>query len=75
MFGEIKINTKKNHQVYKCTLINGKVHKLRYLNFYSVPNITGFLIIYFMKILQYSSNCLPEIKFELNYERVIRVDG
>ncbi len=66
--------TKKNHQIYKSTLINDKVRRSSHFNFPLILNITGFLIVHLTKIFQDCPNSSPQIRFGSNYERVVRRD-
>lgn len=69
-----KIKTKKNHQIYKSTLINDKIHRSCHFSFCLIPNIIGVLIIYNLKILQYCPDGPPQITFGSNYACVVRRD-
>lgn len=66
--------TKKNHQIYKPTLINDKIRISSHFNFRLILNNTGFLIFHLMKIFQDWPDSPPQIRFGSNYERVVRRD-
>jgi hypothetical protein len=74
------MKTKKNHQIYKYSLVEDRIRLLRQFNFSLMLNTTFIWTTYFMKILQYcpgnsplsSSPSTPPPKpgFGSNYERI-----
>ena len=69
------MKTRKNHQIYKSTLIKDRIHLLCQFNFSLILNTTFFLMIYFMKVLRCCpSSSPPQIRFGSSYERVVSRD-
>ncbi len=70
-----KIKTKKNHQIYKSTSINDKIHRSYHFSFRLILNIACVLIIYNLKVLQHCPDSTPQVRFESTYASIDRRDS
>ena len=68
------IKTRKNHQIYKSTLIRDRILLLCKFNFGLILNTNFFLMLYFKVLRCGPGSSPPQLRFGYSYERVVSSD-
>jgi hypothetical protein len=68
------IKTRKNHQIYKSTLIRDRILLLCTFNFGLILNTNFFMMLYFKVLRCGPISSPPQLRFGSSYERVVSSD-